>query len=747
MNIFCCVLLPVFLTSFVFAQDFYSPGAIQKIEISFEQSNWDYILDTNKQGKDGYTLAKWVKINGVQFDSAGVKYKGNSSYKPNFVKNPLHIELDYVKDQDYQGYKDIKLANGYHEPSFIREALTYSIVGKYMPASLSNFAQVYINGQYMGLYGNSEAVTKTFVDKHFFSNDYSFFFMDNVGGNLRYKGPDSSQYYFTYTIKSDYGWADLLNFCSTLKFNISAIENVLDVDRTLWMLALTNATVTLDSYIGQPSHNYYLYEDHNGRFNPIIWDLNGAFGIFNKSGVGAPLTGTQMQTLSPNLHINDTMWPLVKNVLGVPMFKRMYIAHMRTVIDENFSDSSYYYNALFHQAVIDTAFQSDPNAFYTYSEFLNNITATVVDSDGKVVIGITELMEARKNYLYSTPEFQQAPPSVTNIQPSDTFPPLDSIVYLTAQVSNAASVFCGLRYSILEKFTRIQMFDNGLNGDGAAGDGVYGVQIAATSPEIHYYIYAENNTAGIFSPQRAEYEYYTLNSDYSTVSAGEIVINEMMAVNGTTQANGLGNFNDWIELYNTTTDTILMDNLYLSDDAATPTKWQFPFGTKIFPNDYLMVWADDDILTGEHHSGFKLSGTGEQLILSYANGTVIDSISFPTQSTDVTYGRYPNGSGPFIYLTPTYDSVNMPLVSIEELNSANGYILFPNPSNDGKVQVVSLYEPISNIEVYDFTGRKIFARHAISTRKILMDVSIFGNGIYLIMVNEICTAIITVLND
>ena len=75
-------------TANCFSQGFYAIDTIQKIEIWFSQSNWDYILDTAKQGSDSYTMAQWVKINGVQFDSAGVKYKGNSSYNPNNVKNP-----------------------------------------------------------------------------------------------------------------------------------------------------------------------------------------------------------------------------------------------------------------------------------------------------------------------------------------------------------------------------------------------------------------------------------------------------------------------------------------------------------------------------------------------------------------------------------------------------------------------------------------------------------------------------------
>ena len=89
-----------------YAQSFYDINTVQTIALVFSQSNWDYMLDTAKAGSDGYIMAQSVTINGTRFDSVGVKYKGNSTYGPNQVKNPFHIELDTYKNQDYQGYTE-----------------------------------------------------------------------------------------------------------------------------------------------------------------------------------------------------------------------------------------------------------------------------------------------------------------------------------------------------------------------------------------------------------------------------------------------------------------------------------------------------------------------------------------------------------------------------------------------------------------------------------------------------------------
>jgi hypothetical protein len=337
---------------------------------------------------------------------------------------------------------------------------------------------------------------------------------------------------------------------------------------------------------------------------------------------------------------------------------------MRTIADEILTNSYYYTGAQYLQNIIDTVYQSDVNMFFTYNQFLSNLT-TDVTSGPDPIPGLTNLMNARTAFLYSTPEFQQVPPTLSNIQPSDTLPLINSSIYITANVTNATAVFCGLRNSVMNKFVRMQMYDNGLNGDGGAGDGVYGVTLTVTSAEIQYYIYAENINAGIFSPQRAEHEWYTLNSNYTTLTTGEVVINELSAVNNSIQTNGMGNYGDWIELYNTTADTVLLDYLYLSDDFTNPAKWQFPEDTKILPNGYLIIWADNDIFTGELHSGFKLSGSGEGLLLSYSNGSIIDSITFPSQTGDITYGRYPNGVGTFVFMPPTFNAVNL-LTGFEE---------------------------------------------------------------------------------
>ena len=150
------------------AQNLYDVSEITTIEIYFEQSNWDSTLNEYWYDADGERLVAIVIINGEHFDSVGVRYKGFSSYDKDYLKKPLNIQLDYIKDnQSYNRTETLKLSNGWRDPSFIREILGYEIVRDYMPASRANFVKVTINNEYYGIYSSSETVDNNFLKKHF----------------------------------------------------------------------------------------------------------------------------------------------------------------------------------------------------------------------------------------------------------------------------------------------------------------------------------------------------------------------------------------------------------------------------------------------------------------------------------------------------------------------------------------------------------------------------------------------------
>ena len=129
----------------------------------------------------------------------------------------------------------------------------------------------------------------------------------------------------------------------------------------------------------------------------------------------------------------------------------------------------------------------------------------------------------------------------------------------------------------------------------------------------------------------------------------DVVINEFMAVNDSTSniTDPAGETDDWIELYNTGASAANMINCHLTDNDSLLGKWTFPAGVTIAAGGYLIIWADNDVTQEGLHANFKLSSSGEQLVLTDPNFGVIDSFTYTAIENNHSWARFPNGTGNF----------------------------------------------------------------------------------------------------
>ena len=717
------------------AQNFYQRDSIQVIEIFFSFSNWDAQLDAN-EATETYIYADSIRINGTSFDSCGVRYKGNSSYNPSNQKNPLRIELNTIKaNQDYQGFTDIKLSNGYKDPSMIREILTYQILENYMDCPRSNFARVYINGQYRGVYTNNESIKDDFNEAHYYADD-TYFKCNPVGGagpgggtspDLKYLGTDSTSYFNGYELKSTYGWNRLVTLCNTLNNDFQNIESTLDIDRAIWMLAFNNVLVNLDSYNGAFRQNYYISWDKNGRFVPTVWDVNMSFGGFPGGTGSGAFTPSALDPFSNSTSVNH---PLIQQIMANPLYKRMYMAHVRTMVQEMFESGQYETWAQSLMALADSSVQADPYKFYSYNQFLNSLTTAVAGGGpggGSSIPGIKALMDARAQFFSTNAAYLLQAPAI--LSHGATASPLNygSTTTLIANVSNETNVYLGYRTDHTLKFNRVQMYDDGAHNDGAAGDHTYGVEMPVNGLLFEYYIYADNNNAGRFSPARAEHEFHTLAVTFPAPAVGSLLINEVLASNDALLFDLNGEDDDWIELVNTTNTTIDLAGFYLSDDPLNLMAWAFPAGTTIPANGYLLVWADKDTLQQGLHANFKISADGEYVYLS--NGlNVHDQISFGPQIANISYGRCPDAGLDFATILPTPLANNNCNIGIQEMEVLQVQV-YPNPFLD-VLHIVSHEEQVQ-ITVRNINGQ-ILQTQQINSGKHQLDASSWASGLYLI---------------
>jgi len=137
-----------------------------------------------------------------------------------------------------------------------------------------------------------------------------------------------------------------------------------------------------------------------------------------------------------------------------------------------------------------------------------------------------------------------------------------------------------------------------------------------------------------------------------------VVINEVMSSNKLTILDSYGTASDWIELYNSSGNVIDLSGWYVSDDSTRIKKWRFG-PTQIQPGGYLLIFASDkDTQHTEIHTNFKISATGENIVLSDSNGIIVDFISLPELTTDISFGRITDGNSVWIKQYPSPGTEN-----------------------------------------------------------------------------------------
>jgi len=159
------------------------------------------------------------------------------------------------------------------------------------------------------------------------------------------------------------------------------------------------------------------------------------------------------------------------------------------------------------------------------------------------------------------------------------------------------------------------------------------------------------------------------------------VINEFMASNNDSIQDAQGQNDDWIEIYNSGVDAVDIGGMYLTDNLANPVKWQIPVNdpalTTIEPGDHLLIWADGDNSDPGLHANFKLDAKGEEIGLFKSDGiTMLDSIVFGEQASDISYGRYPDG-------TDNWRFFGSPSPAEENIGVFDGFVAEVQFSRDG----------------------------------------------------------------
>ena len=722
----------------------YDSAEIRNVYLQFPQTNFWNILVNNYPSQT--ELQATMTVDGVIYDSVGVRLRGNTSYQSTgqSQKKSFKISLDYADpDRRIMGYRSMKLNNEAGDPSFLREVFYLHQIRKHIPAAKANFVHLYLNNQDWGIYPNIQLLNKDFLKEWFLSNNGANWRADRPiplppgsGGGpqwgdgtaaLNYLGADTALYQEYYTLKSteiDDPWTKLVDGCNALNNTPSAnlpgvLPQYFDIDRVLWFLASEIAFSDDDSYIMKGKMDYFVYYDkETGRLTPLEYDGNS---VLQNNNISWP----------PFYNANKINYPLLNKLLNVPQWRQRYLDHLRTIIEEELNPATAFTVIDNYKNQIDALYQGDPKKLYTYAQFNTGVT------------DLKNLVNTRRNNLLANAEVAQTGPVIGDVNYYNsagspwTEPTSQEGVSVQAQVSSGNGIFrVNLYYAegILGGFTPVQMFDDGAHQDGAAGDGVFGASLPAfdAGTWVRFYVEALSDNgpkSASYKPAGAEHNvfFYKVKQSLSPVSG--IVINEFMASNSSTVQDEAGQYDDWIELYNTNDFPVNIGGFFMSDNATNPGKWEIPAGTVIPAGGYLIFWADEDLSQGSFHTNFKLSASGGEFIsLTDTNKDVVDSVSFGVQTTDLSYSRIPNGTGTFIIKNPTFAANNEAFSGLDEQSDIFSWTIHPNPAQSSAFVTLADLSGLHELSVFNALGVKIFSEMVSGSAS--MDVSTWSAGVY-----------------
>jgi hypothetical protein len=197
-----------------------------------------------------------------------------------------------------------------------------------------------------------------------------------------------------------------------------------------------------------------------------------------------------------------------------------------------------------------------------------------------------------------------------------------------------------------------------------------------------------------------------------------LVINEFMASNNSSVQDPQGQYDDWIEIYNFGSDAIDIGGFYLTDNLSNPTKWRIldsiPVLTTIPPQGYLLIWADNNTEYSGLHANFKLDADGEEIALFDSDGsTLIDSIIFPDQTTDISFGRFPDANEDqrfFAYPSPGQQNIAAYLGQIADTKFSHDRGFYDTSFSvtiATETEGATIYYTLDGSEPYDVSGRSL----------------------------------------
>src|SRR6478752_6199207 len=123
----------------------------------------------------------------------------------------------------------------------------------------------------------------------------------------------------------------------------------------------------------------------------------------------------------------------------------------------------------------------------------------------------------------------------------------------------------------------------------------------------------------------------------------DVRINEVVSNNEGVYVDELGEADDYVELINTGGHTVHLSDYVLVDHSGANS---LP-AVDLAPGELKVLWADKTPEQGRFHLGFKISASGDEIVLRKTTGEELDRVHVPALAEHHAYVRMPDGTGAF----------------------------------------------------------------------------------------------------
>ncbi len=322
---------------------FYQPDEVQPVHLQIADKDLKRMLEALPQLIEVPATFRWRD---VTVENVSVRFKGNSSSHPKQPhKRSYLVKFDGSdKDRRFFGLRQASFDNGIQFGSLFSEPIVTEILRDHgIKAHRANYAKLYLNKEYQGVYVNVERIDESFIANHLPDANGSLFKVDEGGPgcNLQFLGDDPALYLKTFEAKTKSAKkepAKLVEFIKLInktgpKEFAKALESKMEVDDFLRVTAVMLFSGAFDQLAGWNPHNYFLYHDGTrDRWRYLPWDLDVGFceTAFGKVKVLAdwhaawpvPKTG------APN--------PLLERIVDDPVLLARYRKEARKILDKSF---------------------------------------------------------------------------------------------------------------------------------------------------------------------------------------------------------------------------------------------------------------------------------------------------------------------------------------------------------------------------------------------------------------------------